>query len=647
MTFYEVRAKSIINKVAAGSRVPFQWTVNPYRGCSHACAYCLSPDTPVLMADGRTRPIRDLRVGDRVYGTVREGRYRRYRPTTVLAHWSTVKRAYRVVLSDGTALVASGDHRFLTERGWKHVTAGTGGARQRACLTTNNKILGVGSLGAAPKDSPDYRRGYLTGMIRGDGLLRAYRYPSGVIRHFRLALADAEALDRTRAYLADAGVPTRQFVFASARGDRKEMRAIRNQTASGFAAISRLIAWPDAPGADWHAGFLAGIFDAEGSHSTDGVLRMSSKDPRIIERTVAACDALGFATALHPPKDPGRATHVRLLGGLGARLRFLQAVDPAISRKRTIDGSTVKSTVRLGVVSIEDLGVDIPMYDITTGTGDFVADGMISHNCFARRTHEYLDLDSGRDFDTQIVVKVNAGELLRRELSAPRWSGGHIAMGTNVDCYQRAEGRYRLMPPILEALRDFANPFSILTKGTLILRDLPLLVQAARVTTVGLSMSIGFLDEQLWRSVEPGTPSPRRRLDAVRALTDAGFEVGVLMAPLLPGLTDDEDSIDDTVRAIAAAGAASITPIPLHLRPGAREWYKAWLAREHPELAATYRRRFGAGSYLAAADQSAMTGRVRAAALRHGIAPSGTRAARASQPADEREEPRYEQLTLL
>src|SRR5262245_26016030 len=267
--------------------------------------------------------------------------------------------------------------------------------------------------------------------------------------------------------------------------------------------------------------------------------------------------------------------------------------------------------------------------------------------CFARNTHEYLDLDSGRDFDTQIVVKVNAGELLRRELSAPRWSGGHIAMGTNVDCYQRAEGRYRLMPPILEALRDFANPFSILTKGTLILRDLPLLVQAARVTTVGLSMSIGFLDEQLWRSVEPGTPSPRRRLDAVRALTDAGFEVGVLMAPLLPGLTDDEDSIDDTVRAIAAAGAASITPIPLHLRPGAREWYKAWLAREHPELAATYRRRFGAGSYLAAADQSAMTGRVRAAALRHGIAPSGTRAARASEPADEREEPRYEQLTLL
>jgi DNA repair photolyase len=131
--------------------------------------------------------------------------------------------------------------------------------------------------------------------------------------------------------------------------------------------------------------------------------------------------------------------------------------------------------------------------------------------CFARNTHKYLDLDPGRDFDRRIVVKVNAGTLVRKELAAPRWARGHIAMGTNVDCYQRAEGRYRLMPEILAALRDFANPFSILTKGTLILRDLELLQQAARATTVALNVSIGFVDERLWRQVEPGTPSPRRR----------------------------------------------------------------------------------------------------------------------------------------
>ncbi|MFC0004767.1 Rv2578c family radical SAM protein [Micromonospora siamensis] len=239
--------------------------------------------------------------------------------------------------------------------------------------------------------------------------------------------------------------------------------------------------------------------------------------------------------------------------------------------------------------------------------------------CFARNTHTYLDLNAGDDFDRKVIVKVNAGELVRRELAAPRWRGAHVAMGTNVDCYQRAEGRYRLMPPIIEALRDFANPFSILTKGTLILRDLPLLRQAAEVTRVGLSFSVGFVDEALWRSVEPGTPSPRRRLDAVRTLVDAGFEVGVLMAPILPGLSDHDESIDATVSAIAAAGAASVTPMALHLRPGAREWYAHWLAREFPHLVPRYRELYRAGAYAPQAYQRELTARVRIAARRHGL----------------------------
>jgi DNA repair photolyase len=239
--------------------------------------------------------------------------------------------------------------------------------------------------------------------------------------------------------------------------------------------------------------------------------------------------------------------------------------------------------------------------------------------CYARNTHTFLDLDAGADFDRKVIVKVNAGELVRRELAAPRWRGAHLAMGTNVDCYQRAEGRYRLMPPIIEALRDFANPFSILTKGTLILRDLPLLRQAAEVTRVGLSFSVGFLDEELWRAVEPGAPSPRRRLDAVRQLTDAGFEVGVLMAPILPGLSDDDESIEATVSAVAAAGATSVTPLALHLRPGAREWYAHWLARQFPHLVPRYRQLYRAGAYAPQAYQRELTARVRIAARRHGL----------------------------
>ncbi|HEY8452672.1 MAG: Rv2578c family radical SAM protein [Micromonosporaceae bacterium] len=239
--------------------------------------------------------------------------------------------------------------------------------------------------------------------------------------------------------------------------------------------------------------------------------------------------------------------------------------------------------------------------------------------CFARRTHTYLDLDAGEDFDRRIVVKVNAGELLRKELASPRWRGDHIAMGTNVDCYQRAEGRYGLMREILTGLRDFANPFSILTKGTLILRDLDLLRQAAEVTEVGLAVSIGFVDEKLWRSVEPGTPSPRRRLDVVRRLSDAGFRVGVLMAPVLPGITDDDASIDATVAAIASAGAASLTALPLHLRPGAREWYGRWLVRERPDLVPRYRELYARGAYLSRDYQREITARVRAAARRYGL----------------------------
>ncbi|WP_328691240.1 Rv2578c family radical SAM protein [Streptomyces caniferus] len=248
--------------------------------------------------------------------------------------------------------------------------------------------------------------------------------------------------------------------------------------------------------------------------------------------------------------------------------------------------------------------------------------------CFARKTHGYLDLDTGQDFDSQIVVKVNAPELLRRELGGRRWRGDHIAMGTNVDCYQRAEGRYRLMPGIITALRDYANPFSILTKGTLVLRDLALLQQAAEVTDVGISVSVGFLDRELWRTVEPGTPAPERRLDVVRTLTAHGIPCGVLMAPVIPFLGDAPDQLRATVRAIAEAGAGSVTPLVLHLRPGAREWFMAWLERHHPHLVRRYRTMYGDGAYAPTWYQRQITRQVHEFAAEYGIGPSRPGAAR-------------------
>ncbi|MDX6393248.1 MAG: hypothetical protein QOJ73_4311 [Streptosporangiaceae bacterium] len=243
--------------------------------------------------------------------------------------------------------------------------------------------------------------------------------------------------------------------------------------------------------------------------------------------------------------------------------------------------------------------------------------------CYARNTHTYLDLDAGHDFDSKIVVKVNAPQLVRKELGARKWQGEHIAMGTNVDCYQRAEGRYRLMPGILQALLDARNPFSILTKGTMILRDLDLLEQAAEVTDVGLSVSVGCADEELWRTLESGTPSPQRRLGVCAALTERGLPCGVLMGPVVPFLSDSPAQLDATVRQAVQAGASQLSPIVLHLRPGAREWFLAWLAEHHPALVPRYRELYGRGAYAPKAYQQQIGEQVRALAERHGLGRRG------------------------
>jgi DNA repair photolyase len=422
ITFHEVLAKSALNRVPVGA-LPFSWTINPYRGCSHACTYCAVGETPVLMADGRSKPLAELVVGDEVYGTLRDRKDRHYVVTQVLAHWSTVRHAYRVSLEGGRDLVTSGDHRFLTETGWKHVTAGAG---QRPHLTTSSAVV-----------------------------------------------------------------------------------------------------------------------------ATDGLAN--------------------------------------------------------------------KPRARLRVVSIEDLGVELPMYDITTGTGDFIANGVVSHNCFARPTHRYLDLDMGDDFDRQIVVKTNVVEVLRRELARPSWQRETVALGTNTDPYQRAEGRYRLMPGIIEALAGSGTPFSILTKGTLLRRDLSRLTAAAERVKVGVGVSIALADEQLHDSVEPGAPSPRARIDLVRAVRDAGLPCGVMVAPVLPWLTDSDAHLEELFAQLAEAGASGVTPLVLHLRPGTKEWFMRWLAREHPELVVRYEQLYGRGAYAPASFQRAFEERVRPLLHKHGF----------------------------
>ncbi|MBO0715418.1 MAG: radical SAM protein [Acidimicrobiales bacterium] len=227
--------------------------------------------------------------------------------------------------------------------------------------------------------------------------------------------------------------------------------------------------------------------------------------------------------------------------------------------------------------------------------------------CFARPTHEWLGLDTGADFERRIVVKVNAVERVRAELASPRWSGELVAMGTNTDPYQRAEGKYRLTRGIVEALSAAANPFSILTKSTLILGDLERLAEAARRTRVRADLSIGTLDEEVWRISEPGTPHPRQRVAAVARLNQAGIPSGVLVAPVLPGLSDRPDQLEEVVNACVEAGAAFVSVVPLHLRPGVAEHYLAWLDAVRPDLVAEYERRYRGRAYLARKDRQELS----------------------------------------
>jgi DNA repair photolyase len=427
--FYEVRAKSALNKVPEISRVPFRWTVNPYRGCTHACTYCLAGPTPVLMADGSTKPISDLEVGDRIYGTELIGAKRRYVITEVLDHWTTVRPAYRLTLNDGTKIVGSPDHRFLTRRGWKQITGNEPGGRKRR-LSSSDQLLGPGP--------PD-------GSARDEGLL----------------------------------------------GEE-----------------------------------------------------------------VGTCHAL-----------------------------WVSWIEP-LQQERTL-------------------------FDITTGTGDFVAAGAVTHNCFARPTHKYLDLSAGRDFEREIVVKVNVPEVLRAELGRPSWKREHVALGTNTDPYQWVEGRYKLMPAIWEALRDSDTPCSVLTKSPLLLRDLPLLEELADRVGFTASLSVPTLDEKAWRATEPHTPHPRARLEAVGELNRAGVPTGILIAPLMPGINDSPAQVEKILELASENGATGAAGICLHLRGDVKGIFMDWLRSHRPDLVPLYEELYARGAYASKEERARIAKLVR------------------------------------
>jgi DNA repair photolyase len=582
------RCRSIISTNDSPD-IPFEYSINPYRGCEHGCIYCVGGDTQILMADGTLTPMADIRVGDHIYGTVRQGWYRRYVKTQVLAHWSVIKPAYRITLEDGTELVAGADHRFLTDRGWKFVTGSESGTSRRPHLTTGNKLMGVGAFAVAPTTDADYRMGYLCGLIRGDGMLDEYCYPrkdrgQNRLIQFRLALCDLEALDRAQAWLQDVRVETTRFEFSGGPASRLPMNAIRAQSRLNVERVRQQIAWPAVPSQSWKAGFLAGIFDAEGSFS-GGILRISNTDPEIIGFIGESLKAFNFKFRIeHVPRAPTKPIDVvRLLGGLKEHLRFFHTVDPAIRRKRDFSSQAVKSAARLNVKSIQPVGSAMRLYDITTGTEDFIANGVVSHNCYARPSHGYLGLSAGIDFETRLFYKADAGKLLEAELARPGYVCKPITIGANTDPYQPVERDLRVTRQILEVLAQTRHPLTIISKSALVLRDLDLLKDLARENLVSVAISITTLSAETKRSLEPRTASPSARLRAVHALSEAGIPVTVMVAPVIPAITDHE--MEDILAASRDAGARRAGYIVLRLPHEVNDLFQDWLKQHFPDRA--------------------------------------------------------------
>jgi len=559
-----IQPRSVLNRSGMGG-----FTLNPYVGCVVGCAYCLEGDTLITMAGGTTRPIQDVAIGESILGVRRAdhdgGWSHRYTQAIILNKVETLKPAFEIVLENNTRVICSGDHRWLTDRGWKYTTGAMQGPERRPYLTVNNFIQGIGQAHKTPPETTAYRRGYLAGMIRGDGLLARYNYSGKYTRQnrkhaqitdvqhqFRLALSDFEALNRAKAYLSEFGVQTTECEFRNDSGN-KPMRAIRNHSRTAFDAITALIA--DETSAEWLRGWLAGIFDAEGSFSR--VVRVSNTDEQILKITYAAFASLGLSTVRED--RAGTASVMRLRGGLGEVAKFFQLAAPAISRKCDLSETTLRHSTR--IVEIRPLGKVLPMFDITTSTENFIANGLVSHNCYVpHMKHKQLE---ERKWGTYVDVKEGVPELLDKQLGRLR-QPTRVFMSTATDPYQPVEERYQITRRILEVFeRHPQHSLFILTKQTLVERDADLI---ARLPRAAVGMSISVIDDRLSDIIEPWAAPTSRRLATIRRLSERGIPTYLLWAPAFVPVPMSREFVRDAMTKIAESRTQALSLDSLNYR---------------------------------------------------------------------------------
>lgn len=509
---------------------------NIYRGCDHACSYCLTGDALVTKADLSVIPIREIAAGDKLLGLVFRKHHSgtnqtRFRETTVLHAWSSRKRAYRVDLDNGMSATCSADHRWLTDRGWKFTTGAMSGPAQRPYLTAQNSVRVLSAPSVTPAITDDYKRGYLSGIIRGDGHIGTHGpYERNAVRknrgdklyhrvdyqhQFTLRMKDQQALDRTESYLTHFGIPTFSFRFTD------NMNGIRTSRRASVDAITGLIGWGDSR--EYARGFAAGLYDAEGSFSSQQTIRITNSDPAILAHLEASLSVSGLGFAYDTPKE-GPNTIIqtlRLTGGRDESVRFFQWADPVIARKRSLSGSCLNKNAH--VAAIHDLNREEMMYDIETSSGNFIANGMASHNCYApaatRRAFEIFSHPEPRADFLRALGK-EACKLKPTEA---------VLLCFTCDPYMALDEQLGLTRETIKILHAAGHAVHILTKGgSRALRDIDILGSGDAFAT-----TLTLLDETASLEWEPGAALPADRIATIRDYHAAGIPTWVSLEPVL------------------------------------------------------------------------------------------------------------------
>lgn len=496
------------------------------RGCTGGCKYCLSPDTLVTMYDLSTKRIDELVAGDVVVGT-HFGDKRKYVKSTVEHVWTTDKPMYEIKLANGTSVKCSGDHRWLTERGWKYTSTSEQGD-QRPHLTTNNSIRVMHSVTGSRPPSDMYRIGYVSGTIRGDahvGTHVIYNKSKGkteVLHQFNLRANDVEMVSRTSAYLSIHGINTYNFREGKLYG-------IRSSSSELVGRIRSLIETVDD--VEYYRGFLAGIFDAEGSYSC-GTMRISNSDVGILDTIQSALDAFGFTYNFDSPQEaPNTIVHsIRITGGRSEHIRFFQLCDPAISRKRSVMGTHPIGKSR--ILSIERVSECEKLYDIQTSTEDFIANGLVSHNCYARSLLDFRGNWNGEspavaDIDKvrRLFVDAFDKEKDTKDAKSLRECGALRIGGMTDPLLHNREHTHAL----LELCNEYNLPYLLFTKGD-VKPTIPILDRD--LATVQLSL--GTLNDEWLRKCEPGAPHAVQRLRSIRRCKFNDIRVIARVAPIIP-----------------------------------------------------------------------------------------------------------------